>query len=40
MEKAVVKGKEKPVEIYEIRSLEKGKESVIIEWEGKAESAS
>jgi adenylate cyclase len=40
LEKAVVKGKEKPVEIYEIRSLEKGKESVIIEWEGKAESAS
>jgi len=40
LEKAVVKGKEKPVEIHEIRSLEEGKESVIIELEGKKETVS
>ncbi|MEW6408827.1 MAG: adenylate/guanylate cyclase domain-containing protein, partial [Nitrospirota bacterium] len=33
LEKVMVKGKEKPVEIYEVKSLEPGSESMIIEVE-------
>ncbi len=35
LERVVVKGKEKPIEIYEVKLLEEGTESVIIECDEK-----